>query len=113
VSLDVNQWRILSHAANNQNLRTICELTGIEPDTALRITAELLAIGLVEAMPTAPTRPTTAATSAARQQEASRSTPGQEQPAVEQAPPPNGKDKQPARVGRSLLNAILRRVSEL
>jgi hypothetical protein len=105
--LDVNQWRILSHAANNQSLRTISELTGIEPEQTLRITAELLSIGLVEAMPTAPARP------AASQQAAPRSTPELERSGAGSDAPSNGKAKQPARVGRPLLNAILRRVSEL
>jgi hypothetical protein len=113
VSLDVNQWRILSHAANNQSLRTISELTGIEPEKTLRITAELLSIGLVEAMPTAPARSAASRGSATRQQEAPRSGPGQDHTSTGTGHPPNGKDKQPARVGRSLLNAILRRVSEL
>jgi hypothetical protein len=107
VSLDVNQWRILSHAANNQSLRTISELTGIEPEQTLRITAELLSIGLVEAMPTTPVRP------AAHQQAAPRSTPEHERSSAVPDAPSNGKTKQPARVGRPLLNAILRRVSEL
>jgi len=107
VSLDVNQWRILSHAANNQSLRTISELTGIEPEQTLRITAELLSIGLVEAMPTTPARP------AAPQQAAPRSTPDHERSGAGPDAPSNGKAKQPARVGRPLLNAILRRVSEL
>jgi hypothetical protein len=113
VSLDVNQWRILSHAANNQSLRTICELTGIEPDQTLRITAELLSIGLVEAMPVAPVRPAAAGASAARQQDATRSASERGDSRAEPGQSPNGTDKQPPKVGRSLLNAILRRVSEL
>jgi len=53
VSLDVNQWRILSQVSSCPDLRTICEATGIAPEQAKRIVAELLAIGLVEIVPPA------------------------------------------------------------
>ncbi|NJN17369.1 MAG: DUF4388 domain-containing protein [Oscillochloris sp.] len=48
VSLDVNQWRILSQVAGSPNVRTICDATSIQPEQAIRIIAELLSIGLVE-----------------------------------------------------------------
>jgi hypothetical protein len=56
VSLDVNQWRILSQVSSAPNLRTICDATGITPDQAFRTVAELLAIGLVEIVPPVPQR---------------------------------------------------------
>jgi hypothetical protein len=48
VSLDVNQWRILSQVSSAPNLRTICDTTGITADQAIRTVTELLSIGLVE-----------------------------------------------------------------
>ncbi|NJO06416.1 MAG: DUF4388 domain-containing protein [Chloroflexaceae bacterium] len=53
VSLDVDQWRILSHAANNEDLQTICAATNIDKERTFRIVNELLAIGLVEIAPLA------------------------------------------------------------
>lgn len=109
VSLDVDQWRILSQIAGNQSLRSICEATRIEPQKAIRVVAELLSIGLIEVAvapkPAAPPKP----------------------------PPPTIKplpSKQPAElamanagildgdqsrppVGRGLLNAIMRRIDDL
>jgi hypothetical protein len=116
VSLDVDQWRILSHAANNQNLRTICDITGIDHDKARRIVAELLSIGLVEVVTPAPAK-------------APAASPGEAPPASHHTQKPSssfdrdisGADQhqktpvsskgQP--VGRNLLNAIMRRISEL
>jgi hypothetical protein len=95
-------------------LRAICEMTGIDPDSALRITAELLSIGLVEAMPAAPPKPARPTAPAPRQRTVpasdADSSPTGTEPPDEHADEP---EKKPARVGRSLLNAILRRVSEL
>ncbi|RRR65670.1 MAG: DUF4388 domain-containing protein [Candidatus Viridilinea halotolerans] len=55
VSLDVNQWRILSQISRNTDVRTICEATNIPTDQAIRTVAELLAIGLIEVViPSAP-----------------------------------------------------------
>lgn len=113
VSLDVDQWRILSHAANNQDLRAICDATGIEAPRALRIVAELLSIGLVEIAPpgTPPRRP---ATKAAAQPTAPPSsalvgaTAGKASGQASDAPREAG-----GLVGRSLLTAIMRRISEL
>lgn len=96
VSLGVDQWRILSHAANHQTLREICAETKMPEDKAMRIVAELLAIGLIDVSSTIapPTKATDTATSR----------PDPSRPAARQSAPP---------VGRSLLSAILRRVSEL
>jgi hypothetical protein len=97
VSLDVNQWRILSQVSSSPNLRTICEATGITPAEAFRTVAELLSIGLVEVVipPPAPPRP--------RRQDPA----GGLGPAGAQ-----GADERPL-VGRSLLDAIMRRVRGL
>jgi hypothetical protein len=119
VSLDVDQWRILSHAANNQDLRTICKATSIDPDKALRIVAELMAIGLVEVArqkdpQKAPAKPAS--------QPDNQPAPATAVPvATTDAESPdstkraNGiKESQPAPLfGRGLLNAIMRRISEL
>jgi hypothetical protein len=110
VSLDVDQWRILSQIASNQTLRTICEATRIEPQKAIRVVAELLSIGLVEIAPppktTKPARP--------REQPAT--------PAVKPKVPDmalaaagvldSGEQSRP-NVGRGLLNAIMRRIDDL
>jgi hypothetical protein len=116
VSLDVDQWRILSHAANNQNLRTICDITGIEHDKARRIVAELLSIGLVEVVTPAPA--TTSATAAngsspvpQRAQTPSSSFDRDISGADQDKKAPVSSKGHP--VGRNLLNAIMRRISEL
>jgi ribosomal protein L12E/L44/L45/RPP1/RPP2 len=106
VSLDVDQWRILSHAANNQDLRTICQVTGIEQEQAFRIVAELLSIGLVEVIQEAPRRPT-AAPSAMREP---ANTSSEMALSGAAAPAPGGKATV---VGRGLLNTIMRRISQL
>ena len=106
VSLDVNQWRILSQVASCANLREISEITGLAPAQVLRITAELLAVGLVEVVPPAPPRP-------------------KARPAISPIEPrfPNvgvpafaggcvDEDARPA-VGRGLLDAIMRRIRGL
>jgi hypothetical protein len=115
VSLDVDQWRILSHAANHQDVRTICAATGIAHDKALRIVAELLSIGLVEIAPQQPSTPPRS------------SPPAQNQPASEKkhqaaasldmdlpgASATNATSAEHRETGRSLLNAIMRRINEL
>lgn len=110
VSLDVDQWRILSHAANTQDLRTICKATGLQPERALHIVAELLSIGLVEVVPLKPARPA---------QRPQQSAPARQEPSPalamstsSAARKNNGVREQPMG-GRSLLNAIMRRISEL
>ena len=48
VNLDLTQWRILSQIAVSQNIRDICDNTGLEQNTVIRTVTELVAIGLVE-----------------------------------------------------------------
>ena len=48
VNLSLDQWRILSRLANSRNVRDICEETCLDLDRAIRLIAELVAIGLVE-----------------------------------------------------------------
>ncbi len=48
VNLDLTQWRILSQIAVSQNIRDICDNTGLEQSTVIRTVTELVAIGLVE-----------------------------------------------------------------
>jgi hypothetical protein len=106
VSLDVNQWRILSQVSSAPNLRTICDATGIAPDMAIRTVIELLSIGLVEIVP--PARPKPAPRPQADLVAAQRGRPLE--PAMAGAP--GGEDSTQA-VGRSLLDAIMRRVRGL
>lgn len=56
INLDLDQWRILSQIAVSHDVRAICEATGIAPERAIDILAELAAIGLVEVMPVRPLR---------------------------------------------------------
>jgi hypothetical protein len=120
VSLDVDQWRILSHAASSQDLRSICNATGIDQDRALRIVAELLSIGLVEILPQKP-KPPAPAPVPQRPQQADTPVPQASSPTpafnvnvgtANYANKTANGEKQPG-VGRSLLNAIMRRISEL
>lgn len=111
VSLDVDQWRILSHAANNQNLRTICEATGIEAERATRIVAELLSIGLVEIAPPKKVAPASSARPAVQSGQPAALNAGTP---TDKAPVPvNAEGGQSTKVGRGLLNAIMRRINEL
>lgn len=112
VSLDVNQWRILSQVSSSPNLRTICEATGIAPAQAIRTVAELLSIGLVEVVipPPAPARP--------RPSQRPDPVAGM-RPAVGDsamvgavAAGLGGADERPL-VGRGLIDAIMRRVRGL
>jgi len=48
VNLSLDQWRILSRLASSRNVRDICEETCLEIDRAIRLIAELVAIGLIE-----------------------------------------------------------------
>ncbi|NJP04475.1 MAG: DUF4388 domain-containing protein [Chloroflexaceae bacterium] len=109
VSLDVDQWRILSQVAGNQDVRSICAITNIAEEKALRIVAELLSIGLVEIAPPSieqrPPRATLPNTKKSRPQMAMAGIAGSEGIAQTE-------DEQP-KVGRSLLNAIMRRIGEL
>lgn len=111
VSLNVDQWRILSQVASCPSLRTIGEATGIAQAQLLRTVAELLAIGLVEVVP--PPRPeprprerrdaVTALTSAGRLTPA----------LVGMGAGALADDIRPQPVGRSLLDAVMRRVRGL
>lgn len=97
VNLDLNQWRILSQVAVSQNLREICEHTGIAPDQAVRTVTELIAIGLIDVQPAAPSALARARGAAC---------PGlaaQAVPALAGAPG----------AGRGLLGAIMRRIRGL
>jgi len=97
VSLDVNQWRILSQVSSAPNLRTICDASGIAPDQAIRTVAELLSIGLVEIVPPPlPAAPTLCGRAM--------------RPVLVGALP--GDEATPA-VGRVLLDAVMRRVRGL
>lgn len=111
VSLDVNQWRILSQVSSSPNLRTICDATGIAPPQVIRTVAELLSIGLVEvvAPPPAPKpkpQPRQDAVTATVPAGASHT------PLAETGAPSTGADVRP-QVGRGLLDAIMRRVRGL
>lgn len=106
VSLDVNQWRILSQVSGCPSLRLICEATGIAPEQATRIIAELIALGLVEIVPSAPAAPSLRSDA--------------QWPAPERAPalvgvgvPALAAADQGQAVGRGLLNAIIRRIRGL
>jgi hypothetical protein len=111
VSLDVNQWRILSQVSSSPNLRTICHATGIAPAQAIRTVAELLSIGLVEVVNPAPApRPKPAP----HHDPVAALTPMvAAQPALAGAAASmSGLDVRP-QVGRGLLDAIMRRVRGL
>lgn len=112
VSLDVDQWRVLSQVASSQNLRAICDATGIVPDKTIRIVAELLSIGLVEvappSQPPAPVPDKLAHMSRSQSQNLERT--------LASAGLPSDLGGQPGRrptVGRGLMNAIMRRVRDL
>lgn len=104
VSLDVNQWRILSQVSSCPDLRAISEVTGIAPAQVIRTVAELLAVGMVEVVVPAAPKP--------------RPRPA---PSAESAPAPvfagvgasNGTEARSTQVGRGLLDAIMRRVRGL
>lgn len=108
VSLDVDQWRVLSQVASSQDIRAICDATGINPDKAIRIVAELLSIGLVELAP--PTKPTPV------KKEGPHELSETENKALEltlsKAGMKGEKETRPS-VGRGLMNAIMRRVRDL
>ncbi|PDW03710.1 DUF4388 domain-containing protein [Candidatus Viridilinea mediisalina] len=112
VSLDVNQWRILSQVSSSPNLRSICDATSIEPTQAMRTVAELLAIGLVEIVP--PTPAPKAHPNAVHHDPVVALNPataaGSELATT--AVQSSGKDERP-QVGRTLLEAIMRRIRGL
>ncbi|MFV9503231.1 MAG: DUF4388 domain-containing protein [Oscillochloridaceae bacterium umkhey_bin13] len=110
VSLDVNQWRILSQVSSSPNLRTICDATGIAPDQAIRTVAELMSIGLIEVVtPPPPPKPRP---QTPRHETVSVSSAHTTDSAVASAVGVGPASERP-QVGRSLLDAIMRRVREL
>jgi hypothetical protein len=108
VNLNLNQWRILSQVSACQNMRMICEKTDMDVEQAIRMVTELVAIGLVDiARPVVPPpeRPRKRAEAPAPEQ--------QLQPAmVGSAARPLAAGMSPL-PGRSVLNAIMRRVRGL
>jgi hypothetical protein len=108
VSLNVNQWRVLSQVANSKDLRDICRATGLGTEAVIRTVAELMSIGLVEVMPLERPR-----TQPAKQVARTTHTP---QPRLAFAgngiPGDQGDDEQPS-VSHNLLNAIMRRIRSL
>lgn len=113
VSLDVDQWRVLSQVASSQDLRAICDATGINPDKAIRIAAELLSIGLVEiAPPSQPAQPPGYADQAETDSPSRRK--DLELKLTKAGVPSElrGGSNRPS-VGRGLMNAIMRRVRDL
>lgn len=55
VNLDLSQWRVLSQVAISGNLRGVCAQSQLAPDRVLQIATDLLAHGLIEiARDTAP-----------------------------------------------------------
>jgi hypothetical protein len=113
VSLDVNQWRILSQISSSPNLRTICDATGIKPEQAIRTVAELMAIGLVEVVVPPPTqRPRHRAP---RHDPVSALAPARPLEPALTSVHSTGIDEAGERpqVGRGLLDAIMRRVRGL
>jgi hypothetical protein len=111
VSLDVNQWRILSQVSSSPNLRTICEATGIAPEQAIRTVAELMAIGLVEVVAPPPPRPRPRALSPDHVVVASSAMQLRSNLASA-AVGISAHDERP-QVGRGLLDAIMRRIRGL
>lgn len=52
VSLSVDQWRILSQVPHCLSIRAISTATGLSLDQTIRLVLELMAIGLIEIVPT-------------------------------------------------------------
>lgn len=113
VSLDVNQWRILSQIAGCQILRDICKATGVAEDLAIRTVAELMSIGLVEIVPSPLPQPKRSANRSSSSHN-HQSVLGHDPVGIDgssSGDPLN--DPQTAPVGRNLLDAIMRRVRGL
>jgi hypothetical protein len=106
VNLDLDQWRILSQIAISQNIREVCDKIGIAPEQAIRTVTELIAIGLLQIVPTPLALP------AHTQRYA---TAPQRQPALAGlgALPCTAEAGSIVMPGRSLLSAIMRRVRGL
>jgi hypothetical protein len=109
VNLNLHQWRILSQVSACQNVRSICEKIDMGADQAIRMIAELVAIGLVEiAVPPVPVpeRPRKPAAVPAYEQRLQPVMAGAgAQPATASA--------LPTVPSRGILNAIMRRVRGL
>jgi hypothetical protein len=107
VNLDLNQWRILSQIAISQNMREICEKTGMASEQAIRMVTELVAIGLVgiaQETHVPPPRQRLPATAVGHQL----------QPMIAGVGGQPGVASQPTTTpGRGLLGAIMRRVRGL
>lgn len=106
VSLDLNQWRILSQIALCGTVRNICAQTQSATDEVLRISNELFALGLIEivreTVPTYPPPRKLTPSPLALQPGAGStgSMPAKTAPSI-------------ARPGKTLLNAVMRRVRGL
>ncbi|NJM07089.1 DUF4388 domain-containing protein [Candidatus Gracilibacteria bacterium] len=95
VSLDVRQWRILSQVASCPDLRAIVQATELPAQQVIQTVAELVAIGMIEVI------------------ERSRSRPAhRERPATSLSVAALGGGADVA-AGRTLLDAIMRRVRSL
>lgn len=108
VNLDLTQWRILSQIAVSQNIRDICDNTGLEQNTVIRTVTELVAIGLVEVtnvLSPKPVRP-----KPANQQSGHK--PSSLTPVPAGSSAASG-DVSTTTSSRGLLNAIMRRVRGL
>ncbi len=106
VSLDVNQWRVLSQVASDKDLREICAVTCLGSETVIRTVAELLSLGLVEIAPTNRLSASRSTTQTARK-------PHHPQPILASANAgcsQNSSDQPQPVVGSSLINAIMRRI---
>lgn len=113
VSLDVNQWRILSQVSSSPNLRTICDATGIAPAQAIRTVAELLSIGLVEVVIPPPPAPRPRPERQSDHVAALRPAMAGEAALVGAVAAGAGETDERPQVGRGLLDAIMRRVRGL
>jgi hypothetical protein len=107
VNLDLDQWRILSQIAISRDMREICEKTGMDAEKAIRTVTELVAVGLVEIVqvkvqPRTPVKRTAPATGPSLQPAMAGFGGVSSVPSTPVAAP-----------GRSLLDAIMRRVRGL
>lgn len=103
-SLDLDQWRILSQVSICQNIREICTTIGVEPQQAIATVTELVAIGVIEAIP---------APAPARKCSAHSERQGHTQPALTPIGGTPSTESKPGHLGVGLLNAVMRRVRGL
>lgn len=110
VNLDLDQWRVLSQIAICQDLREIIARTGLTADQGVRISTELLAIGLIEIVQ--PPKPASQARPTARQRIPDMLYTQQLTPAYANTPElPQAESNQTS--GHGLLGAIMRRIRGL